>query len=328
MRVRLINLSLLCIFLVSSSVSAQSAGSWRKSWPRTDFSKATVNLDDILSGGPGKDGIPAIDHPMFVKVSESTDISDEEPVIGVVMGNEAKAYPLRILMWHEIVNDSVAGVPVAVTYCPLCNTSIVFDRRLDGQTLDFGTTGKLRHSDLVMYDRQTESWWQQYAGEAIVGELSGKKLRMIPSRLESYDNFRRRAPAGLVLVPNDSSARNYGGNPYVGYDRSPFPFLFKGAVPKGIAPMMRVVAISNIAFTLPLLREKGGVEHEGIQLTWKSGQNTALDSSRLDQGRDVGNVVVTQDGQDIPYVVTFAFAFFAFHPEGTLFTVNGQHHHE
>ncbi|MFC3323608.1 DUF3179 domain-containing (seleno)protein [Mesorhizobium cantuariense] len=110
---------------------------------------------------------------------------------------------MRVMIWHEIVNDVVGGIPVTVTYCPLCNTGIIVDRRLDGRTLDFGTTGKLRNSDLVMYDRQTESWWQQYGGEAIVGDLAGRSLKILSSRLESLKSFRERAPEGRVLVPND-----------------------------------------------------------------------------------------------------------------------------
>jgi hypothetical protein len=151
---------------------------WRAEWPQTDFSRHSVPFEEIISGGPPKDGIPSIESPSFVTAAEA-DLPGEEPVIGLVLDGDARAYPLRILMWHEIVNDEVGGVPVAVTYCPLCNTGIVFDRRIEGRVLEFGTTGKLRKSDLVMYDRQTESWWQQFLGEAIVGELTGTWLEMI-----------------------------------------------------------------------------------------------------------------------------------------------------
>lgn len=309
------------VLMIPQIQFAQAApvGQWQKLWPETDFSKTTVSLDEIQSGGPGKDGIPAIDNPQFTKVAQAKNISDEEPVIGLIIDGDARAYPLRVLMWHEIVNDTVGGVPVAVTYCPLCNTSITFDRRLDNQVLDFGTTGNLRHSDLVMYDRQTESWWQQFSGEAIVGELVGSRLRMIPSRLESFENFRLRAPEGKVLIPNNPNARDYGANPYVGYDRSPLPFLYKGVTPKGVPPMLRVVAIEDTAFALPLLQSKSVVEHAGLRITWKAGQKSALDTGRIDRGADVGNIVVTRNGQDVPYVVTFAFAFFAFHPDGSLY---------
>ena len=147
----------------------------------------------------------------------------------------ARAYPLRILLLHEIVNDVVGGRPVTITYCPLCNTAIVFDRELGGTIYDFGTTGKLRNSDLVMYDRQTETWWQQFTGEAIAGGLAGQKLRILPSRLQSITLFRSRFPNGEVLLPAYSNANAYQ-NPYQGYDRSRTPFLYSGRLPATSAP--------------------------------------------------------------------------------------------
>jgi hypothetical protein len=133
---------------------------WEIKWADTDFKKHSVPFKEILSGGPPKDGIRSIEDPKFIAVAKNKDLTDTEPVIGVVINGDARAYPLGILTQHENVNDVVGGVPVTVTYCPLCNSSIVFDRCLDGKVLEFGTTSKLRNSDLVMYDRQTESWWQ------------------------------------------------------------------------------------------------------------------------------------------------------------------------
>ena len=144
-----------------------------------------------------------------------------DPVISVEINGDARAYPLRILIWQEIVNDTVGGKPVSITYCPLCNAAILFDRTLDGVVLDFGTSGLLRHSDLVMYDRQSDSWWQQSTGQAIAGTHSGKKLTILPARLESWADFTARfadTKNARVLVPNDPSSRRYGSNPYVGYD--------------------------------------------------------------------------------------------------------------
>lgn len=296
---------------------------WQREWPRTDFSRTGVDLAEIQSGGPPKDGIPAIDRPRFAPLDQVTDLHPEETVISLIVGGEARAYPLRVLMWHEIVNDVVAGIPVAVTYCPPCNTSIVFDRRLDGRTLDFGTTGKLRHSDLVMYDRQTESWWQQFGGDAIVGELAGRSLEILPSRLESFASFRERAPGGRVLIPDRPGARAYGTNPYVGYDRAPRPFLFAGRLPEGVAPMLRVVAVGARAWALPLVRERERIKADDLRIDWRPGQVSALDAADITRGAEVGNVVVQRQGEDVPYVVTFAFAFFAFHPDGVLHTQEG-----
>jgi len=308
--------------LVVPSLAANPAR-WQGEWPNTDFTKHSVAFDEIMSGGPPKDGIPSIDDPRFEPVDE-VDLPAEEPVIGLKLNGEARAYPLRILMWHEIVNDEIDGIPVAVTYCPLCNTGIVFDRRVEGRVLEFGTTGKLRHSDLVMYDRQTESWWQQFLGEAIVGEMTGTRLEMIPSRLESFANFEERAPDGLVQVPGDTYRRSYGRNPYAGYDQARSPFLYRGPMPEEIAPLARVGRVGDEAWALDLVREQGEIRIGDLRLTWEPGQASALDAGTIADGRDVGNVVVqkkTQDGwEDAVYSVDFAFAFNAFYPDGEIHT--------
>ncbi len=301
---------------------------WRAEGWKTDFTKSRIDLGEILSGGPPRDGIPSIDKPIFAPIAEVKDLAPTEPVIGLEIAGDARAYPLRILTWHEIVNDVVAGKPVAVTYCPLCNAAIVFERIIDGQTLAFGTTGKLRHSDLVMYDRQTETWWQQFTGEAIVGALAGKRLKMLPARLESFARFKARFPAGKVLIPNNPEMRAYGRNPYVGYDAlANQPFLYRGPLPEGIPAMARVVVIETDegpkAIAMALLREKGRMELGNKVISWEKGQNSALDNATIAAGRDVGNVVVQErraDGSlaDVRYDVTFAFVFHAFHPEAPI----------
>ena len=310
------------LFLVAAAAAA-NPNSWKREWPNTDFSRHSIDYSEIMSGGPPKDGIPAIDAPEFVPVSEVEHLADTEPVVGLIVNGDARAYPLQVLMWHEIANDTVGGVPVTVTFCPLCNAVIVFDRRVDGRVLDFGTTGKLRYSDLVMYDRQTESWWQQFLGEAIVGEMTGKRLKVLPARIESFARFRARAPDGKVLVPNSPNTRSYGRNPYAGYDSLAQPFLYRGALPTEIAPLARVVSIGEEAWSLDYLRKYRRVEAPGgIVITWEPGQNSAMDTSQIAQGADVGNVIVqrkTADGlEDVPYGVDFAFAFRAFRPDAVL----------
>ncbi len=319
----LLGSGLLALFLfLTTSVAQADPDRWRGEWPNTDFSQTSVDFEEILSGGPPKDGIPSIDDPEFIAVAEMEDLGPQEPVIGLEVNGDARAYPLRILMWHEIVNDEVGGVPLAVTYCPLCNAAIVFDRRVGGDVLEFGTTGKLRNSDLIMYDRTTESWWQQFLGEAIVGTLLGEKLTVVPARLESWERFKARFPDGQVQVPNSFSLRSYGANPYVGYDGASQPFLYHGDYPEGIEPMARVVAIGAQAWALPLLQKAGTIESGDLILTWEPGQNSALDTRKISEGRDVGNVVVQrrENGAltDVPYDVTFAFVFHAFRPDGTL----------
>ena len=312
------------LFMVIAGAVATPA-SWKSEWPNTDFSRTSIDLSEILSGGPPKDGIPSIDTPSFIPVGEASQYADTEPVISISINGDARAYPLQILMWHEIVNDTVGGVPVSVTFCPLCNAAIVFDRRVEGQVLDFGTTGKLRRSDLVMYDRQTESWWQQFLGRGIAGEMNGKELRILPSRLESMAFFKKRFKQAKVLVPDNSAGRRYGANPYAYYDSMPQPFLYQGALPKGIAPLARVVSFEDTngnrqAWSLARLKRERRVEAPGdIIITWEAGQNSALDAPTISEGLDVGNIVVQmRQGDsliDVAYGVDFSFAFNAFYPE-------------
>ena len=313
--------TLLLFFAALPALAAPSA--WEREWPDTDFAKHAVPLEEIMSGGVPKDGIPSIDDPSFAAAAEIEDLGPREPVIRLEAAGEVRAYPLRILTWHEIVNDEVGGIPVAVTYCPLCNAAIVFDRRLDGQTLEFGTTGKLRKSDLVMYDRQTESWWQQFLGEAIVGEMTGARLEMLPSRIESWESFRAAHPDAPVLVPNDAGLRDYGRNPYAYYDTAANPFLYRGALPEGIPPMAYVVAVDGEAWSLELLRQQGRIEQGDLVLSWSEGAASALDAPRISEGREIGNVVVQRrsaDGglEDVVYDLTLAFVFHAFRPDGTI----------
>ena len=305
-----------------SAAARADPDEWRREWPRTDFSRHAVAYDEIRSGGPPKDGIPAIDKPSFVAAAEAQGLAPREPVISLEIKGDARAYPLRIMIWHEIANDTVGGTPIAVTWCPLCNSSIVFDRRVGGRTLSFGTTGKLRKSDLVMYDRQTESWWQQYGGECIVGALLGTKLRYLPARVESVERFRKRHPDGRILTAPKPITRQYGSNPYAGYDSAARPFLYRGALPDGVPPLARVVSVGEEAWTLALLRRQGRIESGAIVLTWEPGQSSPLDAAAIDEGRDIGNVVVqrrTERGLvDAVYDVSFAFAFHAFHPEAPI----------
>lgn len=319
----------LALALATIGTAAAQPNVWKnQGWAETDFSKHSVPFSEILSGGPPKDGIPSIDDPQFRPASEIEDIADNEPVIRLELNGDIRAYPLRVLTWHEIVNDTVGGVPVAVTYCPLCNAALVFRRVVAGEPTSFGTTGMLRHSDLVMYDRTTESWWQQFTGEAIVGERTGDKLEMVPAQVVAFGAFRAEAPEGKVLVPNDPDLRAYGRNPYVRYDsRSlPYPF-FKGEMPEGINPMERVVVVHDgdppTAISLAHLRERREVKLQDVTVRWQPGVSSALDSAEIAKGRDVGSVRATRtlpDGshQDVVHDTTFAFAFHAFHPEAEI----------
>ena len=304
--------------VVVSSASANPRF-WQHEWPDTDFTRTTIeNWGEIMSGGPPKDGIPALDDPQFISVADEARIEEREAVIAVEMeGETPRAYPIRYLTWHEIVNDEIGGVPVAVTFCPLCNSGITFDRRVEGRVLSFGVSGKLRNSDMVMYDRQTESWWQQAIGTGIVGEMTGVELTQMPTWMESWAEFSTRNPDGLVM-DQPRWRRQYGRNPYVGYDSSRRPFLYSGELPPhGIPALMRVVRVGERAWTLERLRKEGEITEGGVTLSWASGQASALDNYAIGGGKDVGTVRVRNgSGDDLPHDVMFAFAFHAFFPEG------------
>ncbi len=308
-------------FTLGSTSMAQEPipSSWETFWPDTDFSKSSVDFSEIFDGGPPKDGIPAIDNPTFTSISEDMSLDDREPVIAVEIDGDARAYPIRYLMWHEIVNDAFGERLVTITFCPLCNSALVFDGNVDGRTLTFGVSGKLRRSDMIMYDRQTESWWQQFTGEAIVGEMLGAKLTVIPSVMQSWAAFKADHPDGVVMAEPTIADRPYGDNPYVGYDGMAAPFLYRGEnPPHGVPPLARVVRVGDRAWPLTRLSEAGEIVEAGVRLTWRSGQASALDSARIADGREVGDVRAydAETGAPIVYEVVFAFAFHAFEPDG------------
>jgi hypothetical protein len=265
----------------------------------TDFSRHDIPLDEIISGGPGKDGIPAIDEPKFRPVDRVDWLVEREPVIAFGIGDDWRAYPIQILVWHEIVNDVVAGTPVTVTFCPLCHTAIAFDRRVGDRVLDFGTTGNLRHSDLVMYDRQTESWWQQATGRAIVGELTATQLDFLPSQLISWGQFVAAHPDGMVLSRETGHPRDYDRNPYPGYDSidsDPFLLEDKTLIDGRLSPKVRILGLvigdEAVAYAFPFLAEQPVVNDEvggePIVVVWTDGTASGLGGPTVAGGEIVG----------------------------------------
>ena len=215
----------------------------RRGW-RTDFSKLTVPAGEIVAAGKPRDGIAAIDEPRFAAVADARGILDDEPVVVVELAGDARAYPLGVMMRREVVNDVVGGVAVAVTYCPLCNSAVAFRRVVDGRTLDFGVTGNLRFSDLLMWDRQTESWWQQIGGEAIAGEFAGRRLEVVPAAVVAWGDFRRAHPNGKALVGDADSGIDQGAAAYAGYDGEwGYPHLLGRAPDLRLASMERVLGL-------------------------------------------------------------------------------------
>jgi hypothetical protein len=274
-----------------------------------------VPLGEITPGGPPPDGIPPIDHPKFVSVASVDEwLEPREPVLALVHRGEARSYPLQILTWHEIVNDTVAGDAVTVTFCPLCNSGLAFDRRVtltdDARkllgkaeaTLDFGTSGRLYRSNLVMYDRQTKSLWLQFTGRAVTGPLMGTELRTLPVQMVSWGDFRRSHPEGRVLSRETGHRRDYGRNPYAGYDDiNSSPFLFDGEMDKRLRPMERMVAVTvgreakaYRYLSMQTLAKTGGavitdkVGGEEIVVFFQRGTASALDRSTIAESSDVG----------------------------------------
>jgi hypothetical protein len=262
---------------------------------RTDFCQHSVPFSEISNGNPRPDGIPAIDNPVFESISDGDEwLGEDWPVMLFEWQGEVRAYPLAILIWHEIVNDVVGGEPVTLTFCPLCNATLAFRRTLPGGlVLDFGTTGNLRNSDLVMYDRQTFSWWQQFTGESIVGELTGTTLDVLPSQIVAWGDFKASNPDGLVLSRQTGAVRDYGSNPYPGYDSiSNSPFFPVEIGDDRLAPMERVVALeldgSYVAYPFSELRKSPVVNDEvagqPVVIFWKPGTISTFGNNGPDTG--------------------------------------------
>ncbi len=277
------------------------------------FPDPLVDLGDIRSGGPPPDGIPPLDQPLFIPACAADFLTDSEPVAVLTVGGESRAYPMQILTWHEIVNDVVDGIPVSITYCPLCNSAFAFDRRVGERLLDFGTSGLLYQSNLVLYDRQTESLWVQFSNQAVAGALTGTMLETFPMRVVAWADFRDAQPQSLVLSQETGFNRTYGRNPYPGYDDvNTSPFLFDGENDERLLAKTRIVGISlnddDVAIVRDQLVEQG-VMHleiggESIVVLAKTGTTSAVDSSSISESRDVGAAAAYKpfaDGQELSF---------------------------
>ncbi|WP_322795812.1 DUF3179 domain-containing protein [Tepidiforma sp.] len=293
-------------------------------WPRTDFTRSTVDPREILRGCPSRDCIPPLDVPGVVEIpaprggkaafapASELAYSDRLPVAVVTVDGITKAYPLHILTWHEVVNDRFGERPVVVTFCPLCNTAIAYDRRVGGRVLDFGVSGNLRNSDLIMWDRQTESWWQQASGEAIVGTFAGERLEPLGTGIVAWGEFRRAFPDALALTEETGFERAYGVNPYEFYDATSQPFLFSGEPDPRLPALERVVTLDRagkgLAVPFEALARVGvaNVEAGGapVAVFWLPGTASALDQREIAQSRDVGSAAAYDarlDGRQLAF---------------------------
>lgn len=281
-----------------------------------DLRGAAVPLAAIESGGPPRDGIPAIDRPKFVPAGEASFLTPGDRVLGLVRQGVAKAYPVRILNWHEIVNDRFGREPIVVTFCPLCGTGMAFESRIGGRALDFGVSGLLYNSDVLLYDRQTESLWSQILAKAISGPFQGTALQAVPLTHTTWVDWQRRHPDTQVLSLETGYVRNYGRDPYVGYLRSEQLMFTVGARSRRYHPKESVIGIElqgrAKAYPFIELAKAASPLHDRI------GDTPVF--VHFDLAQRTG-AVFGANGYELPSVIGFWFAWYAFHPSGEVFAV-------
>jgi len=279
-----------------------------------DLSKASIPFKEILRGGPPKDGIPAIDNPKFAPVGKASFLEDDDKVFGVSFGNDRRAYPLSILVFHEIVNDVVGGRPVAITYCPLCGTAMAFDRKFGEDILSFGVSGLLYQSDVLMYDRKTESLWSQLAMRSVSGKMMGKKLNWLLGEMMTWKAWREKYPDSSVLTTETGFFRDYRIVPYRGYEQSsrvnfPFPEVRRELRNK---EWVAGVIVNSKAYSFSLKKLAAEPDHKAIL----KDDDTLLDVTYNPVTREVQ--VLDENGKSVPVVQVFWFAWQAFYPETIL----------
>ncbi len=282
-----------------------------------DLSQHSVPLKELRSGGPPKDGIPAILNPIFVQAKMASFLHDEDRVLGLSDGNQAKAYPVKILNRHEIVNDMIGGKPALVTYCPLCGTGIAFTPVVNGRPVTFGVSGLLYQSDLVMYDHQTESLWSQISMEAIAGPMTGKKLKHIFLAHTTWGEWQAAHPTTLVLSTNTGHLLNYDRDPYLGYAQRADLMFDTNHFDPSYHPKEWVL----------------GLEVNGIFKAYPFAELKKVKSPLTDQvnGRTVrihfnpraqSASITNAAGRPLPSMMAFWFAWYAFHPDTQVFKVS------
>lgn len=283
--------------------------------PLANETPALIPLDEIVEGGPGKDGIPSIDRPTFRSVPDTDRDGLLDPNglgMSVSLGSTTRFYPFQILVWHEIVNDTIEGRPVLVTFCPLCGTGIAYERTIDGAAVTFGVSGKLYNSDLLMYDRKTETLWSQLDGRAVVGPLTGKRLTLLDAPNLTWGEFRRLHPDGKVLSTETGYDRDYRRSPYGDYDTSPDVFFPVGHTDGRLPAKTRVIGVELDgrfkAYSVDLLQRQ------------TSTQDTVGSTAITLEARNGRIEVHDGRGKSLIPVYSFWFAWVAFHPETELYS--------
>ena len=290
--------------LLSAVLSAASATA--DSYNDFDVSKMILPLDKIRSGGPPRDGIPAIDHPRFIRPSKADFMRDDDEVLSVTIGGETRAYPLRILVWHEMVNDELGGEPIVVTYCPLCGTAMVFSRQIGARILDFGVSGLLYQSDVLMYDRQTESLWSQLGMKAVSGPLVETSFDWLVSEQSTWLAWKKKYPEGRVLSTDTGVPRDYSREGYTGYKQSlstlfPVP-SYRTELPQ--KEWVFGVLLDGAAYAYPI---SVLTEHRTI--------TDGLLKIIYDPDTRLATVINRETGEVLPVVKIYWFAWQAFYPE-------------
>ena len=278
---------------------------------KTDTTKKTIDLQDILSGGPGKDGIPAIHNPTFVPLA-ATEVADDTRGILVALHGVRRFYPYSILVWHEIVNDTIGKTPIAVTFCPLCDSGIVFDRRVGGTTLNFGVSGLLFESNLLMYDTATESLWSQARTDAVVGAYTGEKLTILPLQVITLNEVREKYPNTEVLSTDTGFSRNYTTNPYAGYTETEDTVFPVSVSDKRFhaKELMYVIPLNKKSIALPYRQFTDGT------------QTFIIQGKTLTITRDGGEITARTNNKQLPGYFELWFSWATHHQQdGIVLTV-------
>lgn len=298
---------------VTAAVDSSFAKEYDFKELKTNFSKHSIPIDSIKDGGVAKNAIPAIDFPDFFSVEEAKGFLTE-PDYGILLQgkSETRFYPLNILNWHEVVNDVMEGVPVVITFCPLCASAIVYERVVDGDTLDFGVSGRLFESNLLMFDNRNESLWSQSLGEAVAGDFTGKKLKLVNSALVSYEDVRAHFPNAKILSPKTGYDRNYTQYPYADYMTSEELYFPVSKMSNRFPPkeMMYVVSTGSgsVAFAWVPLLKKGSA-------ALKSPAGTV--SVKVENNVPVASL----NGQNLPGYFSFWFSWYThFGQEGSVWS--------
>ena len=308
-------LNKILISIVTLSVSSSIFATTKNNF---DLSDSLIPANEILQGGPPRDGIPSIDKPRFVSANAAKFMKPKDRVIGITVNGESRAYPINILNWHEIVNDNIKGIPLSVTYCPLCGTGIVYQGRLGGRTLQFGVSGLLYNSDVLLYDRATQTLWSQILSKAISGPLRGQKLTMIESSQTSWAKWLKKQPNTRVLSTQTGFSRDYTRSPYGNYDNNTNLYFPVSRESRRYHPKERVLGVTingrTKAYPFAELAKLGTTQLRD------NFQGQALTINFDVPNRD-GNIRDAA-GRPVELVNSFWFAWYAFHQNTAVFTAN------